>query len=371
MRRYVFEKRWKRGVAATIDAVGVIFSHLRARPVPALRRVLVLRLDHLGDVILALPVVEALARLTPRPHVTMLTSPAGAVLLRDMPGVDERLAFAAPWFTRGAAADSPARLVRLLRSRHFDAALELRGDARHILLLAAAGIPFRVGPGSTGGGFLLHREVDVATAAHASEQNLFVAAAAGAPAGPASRDSAAHLPRLTWRPRPEESAWLAELGLPARVLLFHPGAGAPAKKWPETRFAALAAAAARRGWEAAVIGTDTASEATWPESARDLRGKTSLPQLVTLIQACGALVSNDSGPAHIATALQKPVLLPWSWANDPALWAPRTASVVDSRTPCAPCRRLVCTVAGHPCLTEITVERMQPRLDLLLDALET
>lgn len=365
MRRYVFEKRWKRVLAAMLDvAGGTLFFRRKARPVPALQRVLVVRLDHLGDVILALPVLEALARLQPKPFVATLTSAAAAVLLRDMPAVDERLVFEAAWFARApGAGDSPWRLLQTLRARRFDAALELRGDARHIVLLSAAGIPFLAGPGNTGGAFLLHREVKSGER-HVLEQNLLTAAAVGASLAAAPR------PHLIWQPRADETAWLANLDLGAKLLLFHPEAGAAAKKWPEERFAALAAVAVQRGWTPVVIGTGRAADASWPGGTRDLRGKTGLPQLVTLIQAAGGLVSNDSGPAHIAAALQKPTLLPWSWANDPALWAPRGAGVrwVEVRTPCAPCRRSVCAVPGHPCLTDITVDRMGPLLHELLDA---
>jgi len=365
VRHYVFKRRWKRALARVVDALGAPLAP-RRRAVPAgTRNLLIVRLDHIGDVVCLLPFLDALAGLSPKLRVTTLTRTAGAILLRDTPGVDERLVFDAPWFGRGErTATGFGHLARLVRGRGFEVSLEMTGDARHHLALALAGVPFRAGYSVTGGAFLLHRELPWDATMHAADRNMAFMPLLGAPA------RTGDVPHLTWRSRDSELAWLAGLGN-GRRLILHVDAGTPARRWPADRFAALARDARRAGLTPVFVGLDPAlSKAVQGTGGTDLIGRTSFEQLVTLIQASEGVVSADSGPAHIAAALGKPVLVLWSGTADPAIWRPRGKAVrwVEVPVPCAYCGQIRCPLPRHACMEDLTIERVRPAFEHLLAA---
>lgn len=370
-RTYVYKRRWKRRVARAVDGLGAaLVRHPEGAAAPAARRIVLVRLDHLGDVVCMLPLVEALARLEPRPHLATLTSTAGAVLLRDVATIDERLVYDAPWFARRYTGKSPAgvrSVVRTLRARGFDAAFELTGDARHHALLAWAGIPFRAGWGITGGGFLLHRELEWSPRRHAVDANLEFLATLGCPV------EAGALPHLAWDSTPDETTWRERVGVGPDTILFHVDAGTAAKRWLPERWGGLVRQACERGARAVLVGADgRLSAALRPHLAglpvRDLVGHTTLGQLVSALQSARAVVSTDSGPAHIAAALGKPVLVVWSGSNDPERWQPRgDVSLVRHPVPCEFCQERICPLRHHACMRDLMLDEVAPALEAFLD----
>jgi ADP-heptose:LPS heptosyltransferase len=133
---------------------------------------------------------------------------------------------------------------------------------------------------------------------------------------------------------------LGQFALAARYVVLVPGASPhrPAKRWPIERFADLARVIAQRGAQPMVVGSaeeralGVAVAAACPE-ARDLTGRTGLVELFALAKGAAAAVGNDSGPMHMAALGGAPSVVLFSADSDPALCAPRGASVTVLRRP--------------------------------------
>src|SRR3954452_8652328 len=189
-------------------------------------RVLVVRLDSLGDVVVCGPAVRAVA--AGAGHVTLLAGPRGSDAARLLPGVDDVLVFDAPWISPDAGALDPAAVERLtarLRAGRFDAALVLTSFHQSALptalLLRLAGVPWIAAVSTDFPGALL--DVRLPEPPDAPEPVRMLAIAEGAGwRSPAGDDGALRL-----RPGLPEVP-----GLPDRYVVVHPGADAPARTYP-------------------------------------------------------------------------------------------------------------------------------------------
>lgn len=350
------------------------FAAVARPPAPAAppdnpRRILVIRLDLLGDLMLSVPAIRAVRRRWPRAELVALVLPYTAPLLAHIPEVDRVITFdpnrlrpsGTPW--RPAVWADLLGLIRRLRAQKFDAALALYGPWAG-LLAYLSGARFRVGYGAEShpkffnlalpGRRYLERR-------HEAEYTLSVAAAVGAVGGPDDY----------WlRPLPEAQARLearlAALGVPPGLPLIGVQAGAAngaAKQWYPEKWAAAAGELARRRG-AGVILTGTARERPLAEAIRaalgvpawNLAGETDIPGLVALLGRLELFLAGDTGPMHLATALGVPTVAVHG-PTDPALsgpWPPGRAVVVRLELPCSPCYDLtdaaVCPLGHHNCL---------------------
>jgi heptosyltransferase-2 len=176
-------------------------------------------------------------------------------------------------------------------------------------------------------------------------------------------------PREEWR---EEAARLWPRAAGRRVAL-QPGATyGPAKRWAAERFAAVAQRLARDGAEVAIIGgpadrneTETVGAAA-PE-ARNLGGRTTIGGLAALLESADLLVTNDTGPMHLAAAVGTPALAIFGstspvWTRP---WGDRHR-VVTHAVPCQPCFRRDCQI-GYGCLTGVEAERVAAEAQAMLE----
>lgn len=332
-KKYVYRAAWRRGLASVLDAAGTLVVQALTlgsglRPDPALvdhpQEILVIRLDHLGDVLFLRPCLLALKTHYPRSKITVLTSRAGAELLRGDRYVDHLLTWEAPWFARAGSPADPLsfwQLAALLRKKRFDVSLDPRGDLRHHLLTWFSGVRLRVGYGITGGGFLLHLQRPLPQACHEVERNLLLAALLDVepvveryvPLNLSEED--AHY---------GESVWTS----PGKRVVVHPAAGDPAKRWPMNRLIEICDSLERQGCELLLVGSAQdhfAAQALANACAhppRVLAGVTSLGQLAGVISAAQVVVGSDSGPAHMAITQGVPTVMLWSRTNEPVEWGP-------------------------------------------------
>lgn len=321
--RYIYRAAWKRAAAAALDLLGgwAIRLSLPERLEP--RRILAIRLDHIGDVLFFRPGLQALRRLYPQARITALVSSASAELLKNEPGLDEVCSWDAPWFDRSREPKSQVNfrgLAAQLRSRQFDLGLEFRGDLRHILLLALARVRVRVGYGLTGGGFLLHRCLRLRMGAHEVERDFDVIRALGGAWFPRAYPPLALAPEEI---KGGQAMWQGK----ARRVVIHPAAGDPAKCWPADRFAEVCR---RLGPDCQIILVGTRKERALAESvitlsgrpARNAAGETTVRGLAALITAADVFLGNDSGPAHLALTQGIPTVMLWSETNAADEWGP-------------------------------------------------
>jgi len=274
--------------------------------------VLVVRTDRLGDVILTLPVLSVLRDYLPHARLMMLLRRYTGQIVEGSPDVDEIL-----WYDDARGPVSFLRMVRTLRRFRFEAAIVARPELRVALLLACARIPIRVGTGFRYYSWLFtdrvfeHRRT---AEKHEVEYNLALLKPLGIPL-----DAAAL--RFAIRIAPEErravEARLHSLGaLPGRNrVIIHPGSGGSAREWPLQHFAELARRLQQRE-DVQVFVTGTPGERRQVDEvarragspALDLGGLWTIRELAAVIQSASLLVSNSTGPLHLAAALGTPVL---------------------------------------------------------------
>lgn len=333
-RVYVYQSPLRRAACRVCDATGDALRGGPAararRPLPApIERILAIKLDHLGDLVLALPALASLRTAYPHARLDALVAPASRPLLEHTGLTDEVMVADAAWYRGGRPRLSDLlALARSLRARRYDLALDLRGDPIAILLATLAGARFRAGFGDAGLGFLLDREHGVRAGAHQSTLLVEAAVAAGGRplAGPPR-------PRLVTTPE-ERAAARVRLGARAgRAVTFHLGAGEPRKIWSPAGFGAVARVLARAGHPIVIVGgkedvpLGDHFRRTAAEPVLDLAGALSLRESIAVIEASALLIGNDAGPAHFAAAVGTPVLVAFATINDPERWRPCGARV--------------------------------------------
>lgn len=294
----------------------------------SLRKILVIRLDQLGDILLTRPALTALRSLFPEATIDLAVTESAEPLFRDDPAVDRVHAVSRHWFEK----DSPLRqqwrtfrrLLSIFQAESYDLAIDFRGDLRHVLLMKLSGIPLRAGFGVTGGGFLLTHCASSGKPLHPIRRNLEVLKLLGWQGDPLRHPVPFSAPlRKTF-----ESEFAETLrGFQQPRILVHPGAGLESKRWPAPCFRQLLERLAGSGLSLILIGTQEEKNlSVIPDKTGgtilDLRGKTTLSDLALIMEQCFAFLGHDSGPAHLAAAQGVPVFCLFSPENDPELWHP-------------------------------------------------
>jgi heptosyltransferase-2 len=313
-------------------------------------RLLVRAPNWVGDVVLSLPALRDLRRNFPRSRLEVLARPWVADLYRALPEVDGLLE------SRGLRAD-----VDAIRGR-YDAALLLPNSFASALLVWVAGVPERWGYATDARGPLLTRRTRVPAHVRGRSQVYYYRAMlAGIGLDTSGPTDASMTCPPAWSERGAEI-----LGTEGPWLGLNPGAffGA-AKRWNPAGYAAVADLVARRtGARVAIVG-GAAERALGEEiaaglraSARVLCGETTLSELVGVLSRLRALVTNDSGPMHLAAALGVPLVAVFG-STDWRETAPvgERARLVRVDVECAPCLLRECPI-DHRCMRRVTPDRV-------------
>ena len=359
---------------------------------PADARILLVRPDHLGDVLLTLPAGAALRRALPTARISFLVPADAAAIPRHCPDVAETYLLPFPPLTAWPDApgwpDIVAHEAPALRGR-FDLALLPRPDDPWSgAVVAAAEIPTRLGYAWPRTRPYLTMALPLPGRRHVAALALDLAMAAADHLGaPGAIDSAA-LTRSCFIPtaaeEAEADAVLAGAGttVGAGPFVLHPGSGWPLKNWPPRRWGVLAARLERcYGVAPLITGSrrerelvDAVVEAS-EQRARGLAGQLSLGGLAALHRRARVVIATDSGPLHLAAMVGAPVVGLYGPA-DPVEFRPTCPAdrhrVVRVELPCSPCRTLLDPPCGAsmepPCVTGITVEAVLAAVADLLRA---
>jgi ADP-heptose:LPS heptosyltransferase len=330
------------------------------RPWQAWRRVLAVRLDNVGDVIMTGPALRSFRQAIPQVEITLMASPAGAQAAQLLPWVDQVIVHRPIWQeTRPSTtvrAGEDRELIERLAAEQFDAAFIFTSFSQtpHAAAYACylAGIPVRVGESKEfGGRVLTHSPATRPDSIHQVERNLGLLELMGIPI----HDSLLGI-KIPEEARAPAAALLQSVGVGANqpYLVLAPGASCAARRYHYVRYleAAIQICAAT-GWKALLVGSERdrrhlkTGREDWPaahDGMVDLLGRTSLAELAHIIFRARLLLTNNSGPLHLAEALAVPTTVLYSGTDLESQWRPRaTAHVLLRRaTPCSPCYRFDC-----------------------------
>ncbi|MCW5555526.1 MAG: lipopolysaccharide heptosyltransferase II [Verrucomicrobiae bacterium] len=360
---------------------------------PPSQRILVRGVNWLGDAVMTTPALLRLRERFPQARITLLTPEKLRDLWKRHPAVNETLEF--------SQRESAFAVARRLRAGKFDLAFVLPNSPRSALEVWLAGIPRRIGYARPWRNWFLTQSVTVRpeavrmrkrslgeirnltnppltphasrltypVSAHQLHEYLHLASALGA--------SADLLPPQLFVGSEEIAAARIKFGLnetTAPILGLNPGAEyGPAKRWPVERFIATARELQQRtdcvwlilgGKKDADLAARIEVEVTHHASRippKNFAGQTSLRELMALLRLCRALLTNDTGPTHVAAALGTPVVVPFG-STSPELTGPGLPGdprhrLLKSDAPCSPCYLRECPI-DFRCMNGISVERV-------------
>lgn len=381
---YVPRERWLVGLADAGLAVAAAPARWRRRrPRERPRRILLLRLERIGDLLMSLGAIRAVRGLAPDAEIDLAVGSWNAPIAELIPEVTRLELMDAAWLSRGGEGSAVAALSRQAagwRRRGYDLAINFEGDIRSHALVAMSGARRRIGFAHAGGGPLLTDVVAHDPGRHVADNGLaLVERAFDLPAGSLPRASTPagaagwrlHVPD---RARAAAGAMLAERGQQGAAapswIAVHAAGGRAIKQWPTERFAEAAVALARDtgatilltggpGDDAAVTDVERRLAAAGVAQRR-VQGTTDLVVLAALLERSRLLLTGDTGPMHLAAAVGTPVLavfgpsMPWRYGPLAELHR-----VVRVDLPCSPCNRIrlpPVRCQGHTpdCLAEVS-----------------
>jgi len=363
------------------------------------RRILLIKLSAVGDVIHTIPVLHKLRRRYPGARIDWLVTPAIAELLRHQPAISNVIEFLRYEWTKPWRADpykSAFRLAAKLKAERYDLVIDMQGQLRTALLTLATGAPVRIGfdrpraevwqasartmpalarrhawQGAREGSWLVYtNHMQIPTLdVHAVDRYLRLGSMLGLDAEPADFSlvipdaASAHIDSL-----------LARQGVGAKLLTMAPGTIWETKHWRSEGFAEVARHFMRKGCSVALIGSareraTCAAVAAAAPGAVNLAGETGLSELAALIRRSTICLTNDSGPMHLAVALDRPVVSVFG-PTDPIWIGPygRPHAVLQAKLSCSPCylRSLSRCPHDHACMREVSaavvIDRMETEL---------
>ena len=364
------------------------------------RKILLIKLSAVGDVVHTIPVLNKLRQRYPTAQLDWLVTPAIAELLRHHPAIThviefEREAWSTPW--RLAPFASYARLAAKLRAAAYDLVVDMHGQFRTAALTLATGAPARIGfdrprasvwhasprkfpeqtrkhawQGAREGSWVAYtHHIPVPTLdLHAVDRYLNVGPILGLDREPAD----------FFFPIPQSAISRVDalLGEHSRdgIVIMAPGTIWETKHWGSDKFAKVAEHFLSRGFAVILIGSQRErvvceEVAALAPGAVDLAGMTALSELAALIRRSAISITNNSGPMHLAVALDRPVVSIFG-PTDPIWIGPyrRAKAVLQADLECSPCylRRLKHCHHDHACMRSVSPFAVIERAESILSA---
>ena len=325
------------------------------------KRILVVKLDHLGDVLLATPVFSNLRQAYPDAELHALTGRWSRVVLERHPDVNKVLEYNSPVFCRTGQPTSlreTFQLYKQLRHRKYDLLVALRSDWRTVCFALLRVTPKR----------LDRAALQVAnklgfpqfTGGHETTRNLDVLQKAGIPTP---------IQTATFSVGEEDEKWVSDflealqIDRERPLVAIHPGSPIPIKRWMPERYAELADwLIARKRAQILFVGVEdeipiiAEIQRLMRAETNNIAGKTSLTQLASILQMCNVFIGNDSGPMHLAAAVGTPTIGLYG-PGDPTRFGPvgTKCQTIQCKTDCPPCPETTCRFGTDGCMSEIQV----------------
>jgi lipopolysaccharide heptosyltransferase I len=366
-------------------------SSLRSR---SFQRILLIKLSAFGDVIHTLPLLPKLRRRYPSARIDWLITPENADIVRHHPALSNVIPFRRRDYSKfgrhWSATTGLLQLLQRIRQTRYDLVIDLHGQFRSAVFALATGAAVRIGfdrprrqkpgaqhgwNGAREGSWLAYtRHIPIPTLnIHAIDRYLWLSPILGLDDDPP--DFTVHVPEEAIA---RVERLLQQHGLLRRKLaLIVPGTIWETKHWQVESFAEVARHLAGRGFSVVLAGTAKdkmrcqAISSACPQAC-DLSGQTTLAEFVALMRRVTISVTNDSGPMHLAVALDKPVVSIFG-PTDPLRIGPyrQPRAYIRANVPCSPCdlRKLRHCPHDHACMRQVPARDVIERIDsILVDA---
>lgn len=347
------------------------------------RRILIIKPSSFGDVIHALPVLNGLRQRFPQARISWMVANSCAGLLEGHPALDEVIRFDRKRYGQLGrnfrVSVEFMEFVHALRAREFDLVVDLQGLFRSGFLALASGAPVRMGfaPAREFAWMFYTDRVPIPSKEmHAVDRNYLFARSLGFGDVPISFQLPVQVAARASLRRLLESEGLRP-GAP--FALIAPGTRWETKIWPAEHFASVARRLrAEQGLPVVLAGLD--SEVHLARRVRelaglgrgelaDLAGRTSLPEMIALVDGAAIAVMHDSGPMHLATALNKPMVAIYG-PTSPKRTGPyrRPDAVTRLDLPCSPCyiKRTADCPYEHRCMRELSPDVVSGKVKALV-----
>ena len=321
----------------------------------------------MGDLILSTPVIRVLRAAFPDAYLGMMIQPAYRELIEGHPDLNAVILFDKDGREKSWA--GTLRFAQQLKSHRFDTVIILHSTNRVILVSWLAGIRRRIGYARRIGWLLTDRVPYVKREGnrHELDYNLDLLNFLGVK----SPDRSLHIAAVTSGQEKKAADFLRNSGVNGEgpLIAIHPGASCPSKRWPEERYAAVADRLIERYGARVIVVTSAQEERHGKEVIRRMKhpaipafGAFTLGELAALFKRAACLISNDSGPAHLASAVGTPVVSifgRWGGGLSPVRWGPTNSDsvVLHHDIGCRPCLAHNCTI-GFQCLQAVSVEEV-------------
>ncbi|GDY08386.1 MAG: lipopolysaccharide heptosyltransferase II [Planctomycetota bacterium] len=338
------------------------------------RRICVIKPSALGDVVQSLPLLSVLRERFPHAEISWVINHEFADLLEGHPLLHELL-----HFHRRGGATHYLQLLQDLRQRQFDLVFDLQGLMRSGVMAAATGAPLRVGLESSreGASLACHVTIPGTSKGMSAFQRYWRIAEE---LGLGDRKPQTIVPTTD-----ADHAWAADSlsSLTGPILAIHPGARWMTKRWPIEKFAVVAHKAMRQfGFSVMILGSKwempVANELQTllngfasRKAVLNLTGQTTLKQLSAVLSSVDVVLTNDSGPMHLAAGLGTSVLGVFT-CTSPTISGPpgEQHELVATQVACAASYKKICPFSGRMhqcCMDELSTERVCAALVRLIE----
>jgi len=382
------EKMWKRLLGTLVDQLlKTVFkvSRLCRRAEKkvwsqsAIKKILIIRLDNLGDVVLATAIFPVVRKKFPEALITVMVRHGAREVLQGNPHIDEIICHDIPWNKERMSLKErvnnfvdnlsyPKKLlgiVRYLRKQQYDLAIELRGEFRNILLFTyLAKAKWRVSYNKTGGEYLLTHFTEFEPGLHEIEKNYKLLRLLGI------SDETGKTRKMMIFPGPRDQekvdaflAGLKERNVSGKLIAIHPG-GKAIQRWEPAKFGQLAEILKEK-YQATILITGIKSEIPIINDViknmkfhpQVIAGKFKVKEFAYFLTKIHLLICNDTGVLHIASAMDSQTLAIFGPTN-PKVFGHKNIRTVQTKLPCLAINHETCQISqGKPgeCIKRIEV----------------
>jgi lipopolysaccharide heptosyltransferase II len=340
------------------------------------QRVLIVRTDRLGDVLLSTPVIKALRQKLPQAYISMLVSPYTKDALDGNPDLDEIITFDKDVKNKGWMAGF--KFIQVLKKKKFDLAIVLHPTTRMHSLVFLSGIPKRLGYDCKLGFLLTDRIKHTKQYGQKHESEYALDLLRYLEIDPVDKT-------LFMPIKQESEKWVevlfSQVGIKDgdKLLVIHPAASCPSRIWPAERFAEVADKLVQKyGFKTIIVSSPGDAQKAQEvikhmgSKALNLAAKTSVSQLASVLKRSQLFISTDSGPMHVACALGVPVITIFGRSQaglSPQRWGPlgERSRVLHKTVGCTICLAHNCK-KDFACLKATTVEDVLRAAEEILQA---